>query len=212
MAGISIKARYLITIVFLLIISVAVNFLSYDPFYKAKDGLSAINGIPLNVKGWMGRNFPIENKIYEILETKSIIHRKYYRNRNEVLLSVVYYPETKVDFHDPGSCLGGQGIEIHRSLKQIKINEEIILDLNQIIWRSGNDEQLVYYFYKAGNYLGRSYIWLRLNLARNKFSNSPKSGSLIRLSTNVLSGDYERAGAILSEAIRDLYPYILKAL
>jgi len=86
------------------------------------------------------------------------------------------------------------------------------INLNQLIWQKENQERLVYYFYKAGKFMGENYIKLRLNLAINKFSNNEKSGSLIRISTPIQMSDTQEASKILLDFTQELYPYLIKYL
>ena len=114
--------RYLIIIAIMLLTSVFVHFLSYDTYYEAEAGIRAIKNIPLEFGQWQGKDIPLDEQIYEILETRSIINRAYLgKNGKEVLLSIVYYPETKVDFHAPEACLAGRGIQISKSDQTITI-------------------------------------------------------------------------------------------
>ena len=131
------------------------------------------------------------------------------------MLSIVYYPETKVDFHTPESCLGGRGIEIKKSVKSITVmsgGQEVKIDLNQLIWQGEGKQRMVYYFYKAGQFLGQSYIKLRVNLALNKFRNTEKSGSLIRISTAIPSLNIQEASDNLCDFIVVLYPFLIEYL
>jgi EpsI family protein len=192
------------------------NYLSYDTYHNAEVGMEAIQNIPLEIGRWQGEDIPLENLIYEILETTSIIQRTYRTlNGQDVLLSIVYYPETKVDFHAPEACLAGQGVEIQKLPKSINIlygGREITLNVNQLIWKHDTVEKLVFYCYKAGSFLGRSYIKLRFNLAANKFTNAGKSGSLIRVSTRIQDSDIEKASEILNDFLTQLYPYLVRSL
>lgn len=197
------------------ITALAVNFLSYDPFGRMEDGLEAISRIPHTIGDWKGKDLPLDSSIYEILETKAIIHRNYILNNSTILLSIVYYPQTKVDFHGPEACLGGQGIKTRSISKKINLgtgDRMVSLDINEMAWEKGNEKSLVYYFYKAGAFVGSSYIKLRFALAINKFASTEKSGALIRVSIPVYSSEYNRAEAVLQGFMRDLYPYIMKAL
>ena len=162
-------------LIILLLTSLLVNFLSYDTYYRAEDGFQAVKNIPRKIERWYGQDIPLESRVYEILETKSIINRIYHTGKgHKVLLPVVYHPETKVDFHAPESCLGGKGIQIHEASKALIIvngGQKVKINLNQLIWQQGGKEKLVYYFYKAGEFLGESYLKLRFSLAVNKFIN-----------------------------------------
>ena len=84
------------------------NVFSYDRYHKTGQAIDAIRNVPLKIEGWVGMDLPLEERVYRILETKSIIHRRYISNNQTIFLSLVYYPETKVDFHSPEGCLGGK--------------------------------------------------------------------------------------------------------
>lgn len=209
------RKKYITVLVLFALSALAVNYLSYDTFGRQEDGFQAIGKIPHTIGGWQGRDLPLDSSVYEILETKTIIHRNYTLNGTTLLLSVVYYPQTKVDFHAPESCLGGQGIQTRSSSRTIALrtgDKEVYLDINEIVWGKGNEESLVYYFYKAGSFVGNSYIKLRLALARNKFTTTQKSGSLIRVSVPVFLSDYKKAEAALRNFMGALYPYVIEAL
>lgn len=210
------KKRAYLTSAFLLIVTAAlVNFLEYDANNKAEDGIKALEGIPLRMGEWVGRDVPLDEQVYKILETRSIIHRVYNAPGKEVFLSIVYYPETKVDFHAPEGCLGGRGIEIQKSSRQVKVTSEgkdMEVKLNQLVRDHGSDKSLVYYFYKAGDFVGDSYIRLRLALAANKVASNNKSGSLIRVSIPVRNGEEKRSAEVLMGFIGELYPHVAKSL
>ena len=210
------RRRFIILITIMLLTSVVVNWLNYDTFYKADAALQTIENIPLELGKWQGTDVPLEERVFEILETKSIINRRYHaENGKEVFLSIVYYPETKVDFHMPEACLGGQGIEIKKFRKSINITNDghvFTIELNELLLRNGEKDSLVYYFYKAGEFVGSGYTSLRLNLAMNKFKNLNKSASLIRISTPILFRNIQEASDNLEDFISRLYPLLIKYL
>ncbi len=207
--------RYLIVLALLALVALVVNYLSYDTFGRTDKGLAAINGIPYTIGKWGGKDLPLDPSVYELLETNTIIHRNYQRAHSSILLSVVYYPETKVDFHAPESCLGGKGIRTKSSVRQIQFNCEgdtVKLAINMMTREQDEEKQLIYYFYKAGPFVGSSYIKLRFAVAFNKLSSRKKSGSLIRVSTPVIRDDYSRASQKLTKFIEELYPYVIDYL
>ncbi|MDD5722590.1 MAG: EpsI family protein [Syntrophales bacterium] len=209
------RKKHITVLVLLAFSALAVNYLSYDTFARQDNGFEAIGKIPHTIGGWQGKDLPLDLSVYEILETKTIIHRSYTLNNRNILLSIVYYPETKVDFHAPEGCLGGQGIKTKSSSKTINLRTgdgPVSLDINEIGWEKGSEQSMVYYFYKAGSFVGNSYIKLRLALALNKFTSTEKSGSLVRVSIPVYLSDYKKAEAALREFMGELYPYVIKAL
>jgi EpsI family protein len=207
-----IKNRYLLLIAVSAILALPVNFLQYDLGARKGRGLQAIAGIPLQIGQWMGQDVQLEPRVYALLETRSIIHRNYSRNHRQVFLSVVYYPDDRVGFHSPEACLGARGVELTRHSESVHVSSNIILSVNQLLYRFGNTSELVYYFYKAGSYCGNSYLSLRLNIAFDKLFSGNKSGSLIRISTPIRENNTETAKQTLQEFLAALYPFVLNSL
>lgn len=207
--------RYKILFLCLTFTALIVHFLEYDTYNASATAITSIEGIPTEFAGWKGRDIALEENIYEILETRSIIHRMYYKGNQQVFLSLVYYPETKVDFHAPEACLSGSAIKIVKSLRDITVKDgetNRTIHVNQLLYERATGTDLVYYFFKSGDFLGNSYIKLRLQLALNKFGSQSKSGSLIRLSTPIPIASSDKANELLTAFISDLLPYVNKYL
>ena len=204
--------RYIVVIFLLIISSVLIQFLTYSKFNHSTNGLAQIKRIPLTISKWQGQDVPLEERIYEILETRSIVYRKYIsENGEDVFLEIIYYPETKVDFHSPEDCLAGEGISVSKSRKTITIindGKAFEIGLNQLVRKQMNKENLIYYFYKAGDFVGPSYIQLRFNLALNKFLSNKKSGALILVSTAMNDRNRADGSKVLKKFIQKLFPYI----
>ncbi len=195
-----------------LVLAVPVYLLQYAAFSPQQKVSDAISGIPKVMGAWKGSDAYLEQWVYELLETRSIIHRNYTNQDRQVFLSVVYYADTKVGFHAPESCLGAQGLELAKSSEQIKLGGQKVLDINQLTYQQQRNRELVYYFYKAGSYIGPSYIRMRLNIAYNKLFTGNRSGALIRVSTPMVQGSDDGAKHTLSEFIDRLFPHMVSAL
>ena len=207
------KMRYIFLIMWVIVTAVVVNILSYDPFYQSYIAIKGIEKIPKNLKPWQGYDIKLEENVYDILETKAIIHRQYLYEKGNVFLSLVYYPETKVDFHSPEGCLAGIGIEIKKGIKIINFlhqGKTVEFYVNTLIRENQYSKQLIYYFYKAGDFLGKSLLEIRFNLAKRKLIGLPKSSALIRVSTPLINE--ESADKILVEFLSKLYPHIMENL
>ena len=212
----NIKNRYIVIFLTIALSAFLVNYLDYGTYQNAEAGIQAIKGIPMEFGRWHGKNVLLEERIYELLETKSIIHRKYYsENGNEVFLSIVYHPETKVNFHGPEQCLGAQGIPLEKALDRILFkngDKTVEIKLNRLIQEQYGKKTLIYFFFKTGEFIGPNYIKLRLNLALNKFTNKKKSASLIRISTPVSDDNTQKAANVLTGFTEKLYPYLIMYL
>ena len=210
------KNRYLLLIFILLLQALVIRAVSFEPTINTQQVAASISKIPHSFAGWDGIDYPLEPRIYDILETRSIIHRSYEKTDGQkVFLSVVYYAETKVGFHAPESCFGGRGISVSSSSDTVLIDKtNKVLTVNKLVQQSEKEKgSLIYYFFKAGPFMGSSYYKLRWNLMINKFNSLSRSGSLIRVSiktNNYLN--YEQEAEILDVFINDLRPYMLDYL
>ena len=211
----TLKARYLTAVLLLTITAIVVHLLQYNSQYNNTAALETINKIPLRIGVWTGHDAHLDNRVYEILDTKAIIHRAYLSdNGEEVFLSIVHYQDTKVDFHTPEGCLGGSGIEAKKKVKTIAIptvTGKRDVDIAEIITNNNNFKALVYYFYKTGNFIGQNYIQMRMNIAINKLFRDDSSGSLIRISTPINLNDYAGANdaqTTLLNFLSELFPAI----
>ncbi len=207
--------RYFVLVVLFIITGIIVNYLSYDKDADYIEIDKVINNIPLDIGNWKGKDVKLKEQIFKILETRSIIHRVYYTDDSQLFLSIVYYPKTKVDFHAPEGCLAGKGIQLSKVTKDLYIdynNEKFKIRTNQLLRKSDETDELIYYFYKAGDFVGENYIKLRFALALNKFGSQKKSGSLIRVSTPIFQNDERDSHNRLVEFIEDLYPFLIKYL
>lgn len=211
----NIRNRCFILIVILLLMTSLVTILEYDIFEKSDYGLEIIKRVPYHIGEWKGTDVKLNEDVFEILETKSIIHRNYASEKNDVFLSLVYYPDTKVDFHAPEACLGGSGerLEKEKKILNIDINgKKIELHVNQLVRKNGLFKELIFYWYKAGAYMGESYFGLRFNIAVNKMVSKNKSGALIRVSTKIDNDKYDEASDRLKRFIEKLTPSLISSI
>ncbi len=178
--------KYILVILMLAATTCIVSALQYNSSQDAESGRATLQSIPLQIGEWQGFDMPLDEKVYEILETRAIIHRNYVNRKGEtVLLSIVHYHDTKVDFHAPAACLGGRGEHTEKYTKNVMISSArnpYNLEIAEILASNANGKSVSYYFYKAGTFMGQNYFKMRLHLAKNSLSRGDKSGSLIRFS------------------------------
>jgi EpsI family protein len=209
------RNRYFIIILIFGMTLILVRFFSHTKDSNSEKSANFVEQIPMRLEMWHGTDMLLEEKVYEILESRSIVHRKYIRDGESVFLSIVYYPEVKVDFHTPEHCLAGQGIEIRKSVETIEIEwagKTILVDLYQLIRKYDHHDELIYYFYKTGAFFGPSYIRLRFALVMNKFFSQVKGGGLIRVTTPISAAGKKSAEERLADFINALYPYLIQYL
>ncbi len=212
-----IKTRYTVVFLLLALTAFVVNDLHGDYSQMKESGLEDIDNIPMRIdNSWQGKDFPLEEMVYDILETRAIIHRSFAdKNGNNVFLSIVHYSDTKVDFHAPESCFGGRGLQTTKTTKTISLQIDGVdksIDVAQMVTTRRNGKSLSYYFYKSGDFVGSNYIKMRLSIAANKLMNNDSRGSLIRISTTLLPEHEKESETLLARFLQDLFPYITQAL
>lgn len=209
------KFRYTLLIILMGITALAVSQFTYKQTVNDTVGLENLSVVPMHIGGvWHGIEYPLEENIYEILETRAIIHREFKSSKNEdVFLSIVHYNDTKVDFHTPESCLGGLGLKTTKTKKRIPLQigaKAISLEVAEIQNKTQGSNTLTYYFYKAGDFAGSNYTKMRMSIAKNKLFDNNTSGSLIRVSTTFQKAEKKKGESILKNFLENLYPYILQ--
>ena len=181
--------RYIIVAALIIMTALIVNTLEYKPTQDKKAGLKNIQALPLRIDKWTGKDFPLTENIYEILETRAIIHRSYTAdNQDNVFLSIVHYHDTKVDFHAPEACIGGRGFKTQKSTEKITLfpgANQITINIAKMVTTRETGRTLTYYFFKSGQFIGSNYIKMRLSIAANKLTMNDTRGSLIRISTTL---------------------------
>ncbi len=196
----------------------AVSSLQYESSQDDEAALADLQTIPVQVgEEWLGQDFHLEETVYDILETRAIIHRSYVgENGQDVFLSVVHYSDTKVDFHAPESCFGGRGLKTVKTNKTITFlssgDEQTTLDVAKLVTTRPNGKTITYYFYKSGDFVGSNYIKMRLSIAANKLLRNDARGSLIRISTVIRPDREAEAESLLVEFLQDLLPYVHQSL
>jgi len=200
----------------LLVTSIIAEMLRYDPASDQKTNAYVMKNVPLNFGKWHGKDVNLDTQVYEILETKNIIHRAYISDDGEnVFLSIVHYNDTKVDFHAPEACIGGRGLKTKKTTKTITLlNNGVKKDINiaEMITTRPTEKTLTYYFFKTGEFLGQNYIRMRLSIAKNKIMHNDTSGSLIRVSTNLPPNNYDKSADILAVFLQDIFPKLQETL
>jgi len=211
----NLNLRYVLVIFSVLVTGSLVHALQYAPSQDNQAGLQAIQSIPLQIDRWHGYDQPLDEDVYDILETRAILHRSYVaKNGDQVFLSIVHYSDTKVDFHAPEACLGGRGEQTTKSVKNVIIpvnNQDTPLEIAEIVSRNNDRQNLSYYFYQTSGFQGQNYIKMRLKIAMNRLVAHDSSGSLVRLSTD-MTGDGDQAHRLLDAFLTALFPIIEDAL
>ncbi|MBC8440668.1 MAG: EpsI family protein [Deltaproteobacteria bacterium] len=212
----NLKFRYLIVVILLALTAFVVYNLRYDSSQDDETGLADLQAIPMQIGKWKGQDVSLDEMVYDILETRAIIHRSFNAdNEGNVFLSVVHYNDTKVDFHAPEACIGGRGFKTQKTTEILSLFSDIhqrTIEVAKMVTTRSTGQTLTYYFFKAGPFIGSNYIKMRLSIASNKLAMNDTRGSLIRISTTLTPGNELAAKSLLINFLENLLPYVQKSL
>jgi EpsI family protein len=198
---------------FLILISTLLVFLLINSSltYYNKRPLTNIDltRIPLTIGGWQGKEIPTDESVSAILETDSVLMRQYKKGKETIFLAIVYYKDSKVAFHLPESCLTGGGSRLVGVSKEKMTGKNgKRLKLNRLDIKNGPSNQVMLYYYKAGETRTDSYQMLRWVMVKNRITGLSNSGALVRLSMPAESLDLNSRLPVLVDFIEELDPIL----
>lgn len=200
--------KYVILFILLVITG---GFVFMDAIVSKSTGSIHLEKLPITLGGWQGKSFPVEERILQILETEYILDRDYVnREGRHVFLSIVYYPDNKIGFHNPESCNTGAGSKIiQRDVlsigKQDPTNPLNGFKVNRLILRQMQGDKIILYFFVSGNYMTHDYKKFRLHMMKQQMGFRRPSGAQVQIHCNVVP-DLKTTIPVMEEFIQHLVP------
>jgi EpsI family protein len=166
-----------------------------------------LSRIPLQISSWEGKELEIEENIYESLETRDIIIRRYDKNKDSIYLTVVFSGENRHSFHPPELCyLGGGEVKlIGKGREAISLGADRELLVNKLVMQTGPIKTQAWYWFAASDRFVSSYYLQQAYLMLNALRARPLNGALIRVSA---VGNSQLIEPQAKEFIRDIYPHL----
>ena len=163
-----------------------------------------IQAFPRAIGEWSGEDISLEEKVYEILETRNVLCREYSNNPQSsininkipVYLTIVYSGNNRKVSHPPEVCYSGSGTEI-MDKSEITINtlsEDI--KATKFIAKSNRKKELVLYWYLAGNEFTTDYIKQQLKIVFKQTRNKKAGGALIKISAPIVESEEKTMGEL----------------
>lgn len=141
---------------------------------------------PLTLGDWKGEESEVDQRTYEILETRNVLSRSYQNSKGErVHLLLVSSQKDRRVAHPPEVCFTGANFVItdekDRTLgwRGQKIPAREFVAKNE---RDAQEVQTVLYFYKVGKTYTSNYYKQQLSFAMDRAANRSSDVFLIRLS------------------------------
>lgn len=172
---------------------------------------SRLKDFPLEMGDFKGRDIKIDERVYQLLETRDILIREYVNSQGEAVnLAIVYGLENRLAFHPPEVCFSGGGFKIiDKSRVDMPISGGKILKVNKLTMQAGSVFEIAWYWFVSQDKMTPSYYIQQLNLVWEGLRGKSR-GALIRVS--LLSKYQDQKDTLAREFIRrvvDILPDFL---
>ncbi len=189
-----------------LLVICAVLVLSGERDTVAQPEQGRLTQLPMDLGAWRGIDVPLENRVYEILETRDVVVRSYDKavGGQTVWLSLVQAADNRAAFHPPEICyVGAAYTVIDKGRHVVTLSDGRVLEVNRLALTRGNEQVLNYYWFTAGNMTAASYFRQQARLAWDQLLGRGGSGTMVKLTTYVKAHDLSDADARLTEFLED---------
>jgi EpsI family protein len=192
---------FFVVITILAIVSV-IGIVSYFPNRFDTGSKIKVAEFPKTIGEWTGTDIPLDEKVYQILETRNLFVRDYKNTSGDTVnLYIVYSEDNRKVSHPPEVCLMGSGMTI-ADKSSIQITPSI--RATKMIVEKADTRELVVYWFKAGNLQTDKYLKQQLKIVTDRMFGRRTSGALIRLSMEIKDGKQEEALALVKEFVREI--------
>ncbi len=172
----------------------------------------AMASIPYHLSGAVGRDEPLSDRTYELLETRDVLFRQYESEAlSSVNVCIVFSGDNRKTAHPPEVCYRASGLEVESK-------DEIILHPDgdaeefgayRIVVSGQGHRRCAIYWYVSGDHFGRDYMKQQAHLAWNSFRGGATGGAMVRISTAMHpTDDLLLITERLQEFGRELAPYL----
>jgi EpsI family protein len=197
--------RYVIAIV-LLSATAFITFGAYST--RSNSDVLYTGNIPIIVGDWYGKDIPMDDNTYDILETRDAFMRQYVNSSNErVMFTIVFARDNRKVAHPPEVCFSGGGWERANRDIQTMSAGNLAVKANRLILQKGTEKQVVFYLYKAGEKFTPNYYAQQLNIILNGMLRKDTSSALIRVSS-MDNGDVAEATDRVRRFAEEMIPIV----
>lgn len=187
------KNKQYIIVIAILVAVLAISVPAYLIVPQAKEDVK-VSALPLEIDGWQGRDLTVEDRAYEILETRNLVLREYVKGGQVVYLYVIYSQDNRKVSHPPEVCFEGSGITITKKEPvALELAAQKEVPANKLTVEKAGVNNIVVYWYKAGSYYTDNYLKQQLKIALARLQFKRTSGALIRLSAEADPSHPDRA-------------------
>jgi EpsI family protein len=142
-----------------------------------------VHKFPMVVGEWTGRDLPITEKEYDILETRNLITREYVNPSGDKLYLFIIYSETNRSvFHPPEVCMIGSGMDItDKQVDKVESGSKVFTT-NKLFAEKGQYREIILNSYMAGKLHTDNFYLQQAYLAGHQIFGRVVPGATLRVS------------------------------
>jgi EpsI family protein len=171
-----------------------------------------LSSLPAAIGPWSSQDFPIEERVQEVLAASDLLNRVYFDQQagEAISLFVAYYDSQRRGgaIHSPKNCLPGAGWSIMQA-------EAVPISLpghpeparvNRVMIQKGMDKQVVLYWYQSQGRVVASEYTAKMCLLWDAATKNRTDGAIVRVTIPVKDGNEEAAMSRVKEFLNQAYP------
>jgi EpsI family protein len=195
-------------VVGVLCLAAFIGLSSYLPTRFESGDQVQVTAFPMKVGVWQGKDMPLTDRDYAILETRNLIMRQYTDPAGRwILLYIIYSGDNRKVLHPPEVCYLGGGATITEK-GTLAISPKI--QANKMVTELSGGQQLVVYWYKACAFNTPKYFDQQINAAIARLLGKKTSSAMIRLSVDLRQGENASAAKMMREFAAEIEPLLPK--
>jgi EpsI family protein len=142
-----------------------------------------IRKFPSTIGEWKGKDLPIQEWEYRMLETRNLITREYRDPSGRSIFMFIVYSETNRGvFHPPEVCLEGSGTTIlDKQPERIDLDGGRSFLTNKLYLERNSQKEMALYCYKAGDFYTDNFYLQQTYLSLTQAFGKRAKGATIRI-------------------------------
>lgn len=198
------KTFFIVTII--LVMAGSLALIAYLPARTDIALKTKVTDFPKTIGEWTGTDLPVEENVYEILETRNLFIRDYKNTKgSSVYLYIVYSEDNRKVSHPPEVCLLGSGATV---VDKSPLQLTGTIKANKLLVEDANSRSIVAYWFKAGSLNTEQYLKQQLKTVLDRVRGKRTSSALIRLSTDIKNNDQEAALKLIKSFAEQIGPLL----
>lgn len=175
---------------------------SINLYFKQRSSHDRVNmaEFPREIGAWKAKDIEVDERDYEILETRNLIMREYENpSGDKIALFIIYSDTNRAVFHPPEVCLMGSGVNIlDKKREEVRNYDGKAIRVNKIYTEKNRQDSISLYCYKIGNFYTDNFYLQQVYFTFNQLFRSSAGGATINITTS-LEGDEAIKLAMLKE-------------